>query len=303
MIRPALKPFAPLPRVVMRRTDLCPAAKLVFAALADLPPRKDDNRVRASYRKLAQDTGLSRSTVIRAIDELRLRTLIEADFANGRRGAYDILLTPDMCQIETGPPVSKRDRTGVKLIPHRYQNDTPARVTALSTALTTPRGVPPLVWVSAVERLKSTYAEAFGDGAAPPNRWHAMLADELRAGNMALANDVTAADMRRGVQKAKAKERPFGFGWVVLAFQERQINAACGPTAGHGQTKADVQSDESLVVTQQAIECDRRQALAAWAALDRQQRSELISQQRFGGERIAMLTWWARQKAQSGEMR
>jgi len=235
--RPELTPYAPLPHSVLRRTDLSDAAKLVFAALADLRPDAD-GLVAVSVGRLCEMVPKERRAIQRLLRVLERRNLIEGVRRPGRRTRYRLLpgaasASPAAPQAEGGvvddaPQGASRTTQGGRRARRGggVAHDAPARVTAFSTASPTPRGVPPLVWESALTRLRTAYAEAFGDGTPMPNRWRRLLGEQLAADGQAIVAHLTADALRRGLamaNAAKPKPRPYGFGWVVLAIQEQQI--------------------------------------------------------------------------------
>jgi len=271
--RPELTPYAPLPHAVLQRTDLSAAAKLVFAALADLPPHHD-GRVRQSHRRLATATGMSERTVRRAIAELERLTLIEADRRPGRRHAVQVL--PSAVPAANPGQLGRGDPGQSGRGPRPTWPGTPANLaTPLASPLSTslpppPRGVPPLVWRSACGALHAAHAAALPGVGGVPRRWHELLGEELRAGNGSV-HQIEAADVLAGLAKAQAAKRSFGFRWIVLAVQERLIAQTRKARRRQTATAASVAEDEAPV---QLAPADA--AEAAWDALSADRQRELL---------------------------
>jgi hypothetical protein len=131
--RPDFAPYAPLPHAVLRRTDLSPAAKIIFAALADLPPRSD-GRVAISLRRLAAGTGQPVIAVRRGLAELERLALGEPLRRPGRRTAWRLLAAADCATVEQGGPCSRQARCAPPLSRVRATVEQTGRVTALTTA-------------------------------------------------------------------------------------------------------------------------------------------------------------------------
>jgi len=71
-----MEPFLAVPRDILRRTDLSPGAKLVYASLVDLVRFLGPA---IGTRKLAESVGIHRSKLLRAIAELERAGLIAVD--------------------------------------------------------------------------------------------------------------------------------------------------------------------------------------------------------------------------------
>ncbi len=245
VLEPGVAPYAPAPYAVLRRTDVGFAAKCLLAAIADLTPNKDNRRL-ATLGFLGRQIGASRATVIRARAELSRLNIVEFDQRPGRRAAYKLLLTPADYQNGTARgscadlPKGSQDETA--LLEKGSQDETatvsdcnggginlrpPLASRTLSTDLYhSPRGVPPLVWRELAIHLQTIYAEAWGPQAAPPGRWYDLMAQEVRRDNIDLVRGMDEVDMRAGRDMADRQKRPYGFRWVVLAAQQRQIDLA-----------------------------------------------------------------------------
>jgi len=130
--------YVALPDVLLRRPDLRPAAKCVWAALAShLGP--DGTEVWPSINRLARLTGLHRDTIIIAIASLERAQLLIVDRTPGRSSHYRILQpqaglfaaadgSADRSEKPTGRknrPVGNPDDTGRKNRPPPVGNPDP----------------------------------------------------------------------------------------------------------------------------------------------------------------------------------
>jgi len=113
--------FYKMPKKIMVRPDLPPAAKLVYAVIRSYIGT--NGHCWAGVRRLAQDTGLGKVTVIRAIKTLEEEGLLVAvRRGNGKVNHYQL-----------------PDETGIKMIPvtnrNRYQNDTTSGIKMVPEAV------------------------------------------------------------------------------------------------------------------------------------------------------------------------
>ena len=111
----------------IRRLPIKNPAKAVLWVIADIAD--DKGYAYPSIDTIADETGCSRSTVIRAIATLESCGVVVANRENGRHTTYTV--TPesysDQCQSDTRvtvTPVSDRHPTSVTVTPHQCQSDT-----------------------------------------------------------------------------------------------------------------------------------------------------------------------------------
>lgn len=111
----------------IRRLPIKNPAKAVLWVIADIADEK--GYAYPSIDTIAEETGCSRSTVIRAIAVLESCGVVVANRENGRHTTYTV--TPksysDQCLSDTRvtvTPVSDRHPTSVTVTPHQCQSDT-----------------------------------------------------------------------------------------------------------------------------------------------------------------------------------
>jgi len=164
--------------------------------------------------------------------------------------------------------------------------------------------------------LAKAHAEAF-EGATPPASWWKKLAEELEAGNLGLPDELDAPAVLAGLKAAIAAKRPFGFGWVVQAVEQRQAVRAArrrpigqdGPRPGLGQKLspgADVAAPGPAVEIEAAEAARRREH---WDGLPEPQRQRYLAAAadcRFGPKRpevvaaMAVELAWREKQAVAG---
>jgi hypothetical protein len=86
-------PFAPIPLDVKARRDVSPAAKLVFATLANQARLRRAEVSNLTNRRIAERAGLSVAAVRRALDELEARGLARRLFGESKRIRLGIAVT------------------------------------------------------------------------------------------------------------------------------------------------------------------------------------------------------------------
>ncbi|HOF17594.1 MAG TPA: hypothetical protein PK082_01695 [Phycisphaerae bacterium] len=322
MNRPDLTPYAPLPYSVLQRTDLGPADKLCLAVLADLRPGHD-GWAGVSLGQLCRTTALSRRGVQQALACLERAALADILRRPGRRLAVRIRsgLGGQGRTECAGEGRTKCAGGAHKMRGGGAQNAPPLARTVFPTPpshLGGPpqRGVPPLVWERARAVLAKAHAEAF-EGATPPASWWKKLAEELEAGNLGLPDELDAPAVLAGLKAAIAAKRPFGFGWVVQAVEQRQAVRAArrrpigqdGPRPGLGQKLspgADVAAPGPAVEIEAAEAARRREH---WDGLPEPQRQRYLAAAadcRFGPKRpevvaaMAVELAWREKQAVAG---
>jgi hypothetical protein len=100
-------PFAPIPLDVMKRKDLSPSSKLVFAAIANQARmRRGDSTL--TNAQIADATGTSEAAVRRALAELESVGMIQRQFGASERVRTSIRVTYDPDEVAQGrstPPL------------------------------------------------------------------------------------------------------------------------------------------------------------------------------------------------------
>jgi hypothetical protein len=97
-------PFAPIPLDVMRRSDLTPAAKLVFAALANDARMRRGDASAWTNAQVAEAVGMTASGVRRPLDELEDAGLIRRAYGETERVRASVAIT--YAALEVGAPAS-----------------------------------------------------------------------------------------------------------------------------------------------------------------------------------------------------
>lgn len=103
-----METFEKLPSDVLRRRDVSPTAKIVYAFMRPLVAKG----MRAGYRLIAEQCGISRGAVGRAVDALvGAGLLLRETSSNGQRAAYSLPADrPGMSPV--GDPKASRNEAG-----------------------------------------------------------------------------------------------------------------------------------------------------------------------------------------------
>lgn len=268
--------YLSLPMTIMERTDLTPAAKLVWMALAGHVGRHG-LAAWPSISRLAQRTGLSQPTVKRAVASLADVGLVEIERSPGESNHYRIRqpevpqsptnqyqndtgqpAKPEMqkpYQNDTGikkTPVSKCDDTGIKKIPHPDQNDprSTLRTTPGSTNTHTNQNhgeshacareaAPPAI--TSEEKAVRWVQLACGGGL--PSGWREKIVQCYRDGQAAVIALVDAEAIA-AAEAATPANRQFGFGWVMKHLERQQSRQRQQDAQRAKQQQARTSADE-----------------------------------------------------------
>jgi DNA-binding MarR family transcriptional regulator len=284
--------YGPMPLVILSRSDLTPADKLVYVGLAS-HRRPDHTAVWPSARRLAAMTALSRDTVLSAIARLESKGLLVIQRTPGRSSVYRLRQTEaNRSDIPTGRknrPVGKNrlDRSGIPTPP--VGNSDPEVLNG-STEGTTPP-LPPAsrgeVRVTslktaeeAIERIDAAYREVFGPETGLTSKERRKVRRGWANGDAWWLALIDAEAVRGGLKKSDAKDGEFGLGWVQKHIASVAARRHARKTSTAEQKRAAEQAAKREQARQEKdrqLQIQRRQAETDhWRTLDAADRERFL---------------------------